>query len=228
MNTQQCKVLDREENKVIDNTQPINYGNIFDILNKGYEYCPYIINIQRQKQQVYQQSIDNMMTITTFTIQTEVGFDDILITLDKNSYMTNCCHINIKNQATTYYVPNISINYALYELLLGTLDDLYIQFYIKQNKDKIKLLEEEYDNLTDTMVETILRNLTQEEIALLSKSISVDEDIFENTIINWDWQSISENPNLTLEFIQKNYDKLSLDTLVKYNTNFLYFIQYGE
>lgn len=209
------------------NTQQFNYGNIFDILNKGYEYCPYITNIQRQKQQVYQQSIDNMMTITTFTIKTEIGFDDILISLDENTYMTNCCHINIKNQATTY-VPNISINYALYELLLGCLDNLYIQFYIKENKDKIKLLEEEYDNLTDTMVETILRNLTQEEIALLSKSISVDEDIFENTIINWDWQSISENPNLTLEFIQKNYDKLSLDTLVKYNTNFLYFIQYGE
>lgn len=202
--------------------------NIFDVLNKGYEHLEYIKNVQKEEEQVYQQSIDNMMTITTFTITTQVGFDDILITLDKGTYMPNNCHINIKNREITY-VPNISINYALYELLLGLLDNFYMQFCLKK-KDKIKLLEEDFDTLSDTMLQSILNQLTATEIENLSKNHNINERIFEvsKDTINWNWLNISANPNLSLGFIRRNYNDLCLNTVVGYNNKFVDFIQNGE
>ena len=213
-----------EEKKITIN----GMENIFDVLNKGYEHLDYIKNVQKEEEQVYQQSIYNMMTITTFTITTQVGFDDILITLDKGTYMPNNCHINIKNREITY-VPNISINYALYELLLGLLDNFYMQFCLKK-KDKIKLLEEDFETLTDTMLQSILSQLTATEIENLSKNHNINERIFEvsKDTINWNWLNISANPNLSLGFIRRNYNDLCLNTVVGYNNKFVDFIQNGE
>lgn len=202
--------------------------NIFDVLNKGYEHLEYITNIQKEEVQSYQQSIGNTMTITTFTITTQIGFDDILITLDKGTYMPNYCHINIKNREITY-VPNICINYALYELLLGFLDNFYMQFCLTK-KDKIKLLEDDFESLTDTMLQSILSQLTATEIENLSNNHDINEHIFEvsKDTITWNWLNISANPNLSLEFIKKNYNKLCLNTVVANNNKFVDFIQYAE
>ena len=202
--------------------------NIFDVLNKGYEHLEYITNIEKEEKQVYQQLIGNTMTITTFTITTQVGFDDILITLDKGTYMQNCCHINIRSRNISY-VPNIGINYALYELLLGLFDNFYMQFCLTK-KDKIKLLEEDFDTLSDTMLQSILSQLTATEIENLSKNHNINERIFEvsKDTINWNWLNISENPNLSLGFIRRNYNDLCLNTVVGYNNKFVDFIQNGE
>ena len=213
-----------EEKKITIN----GMENIFDVLNKGFEQLDYIKNVQKEEEQVYQQSIGNTMTITTFTITTQVGFDDILITLDKGTYMQNCCNINIRSRNISY-VPNISINYALYELLLGLLDNFYMQFCLTK-KDKIKLLEEDFDTLSDTMLQSILSQLTATEIENLSKNHNINERIFEvsKDTIDWNWLNISENPNLSLGFIRRNYNYLCLNTVVGYNNKFVDFIQNGE
>ena len=202
--------------------------NIFDVLNRGYEHLEYITNIHKEEKQEYNQTFGNTMTITTFTINTQVGFDDILITLYKNTYMQNCCHINIKNRNISY-VPNIGINYALYELLLGLLDNFYMQFCLTK-KDKIKILEEDFDTLNDTMILNILNQLTATEIANLSKNHNINERIFEvsKDTINWNWVNISTNPNLSVEFIRRNYNYLYLNIVVGYNNEFVHFLQNGE
>ena len=202
--------------------------NIFDVLNRGYEHLEYITNIHKEEKQEYNQTFGNTMTITTFTINTQVGFDDILITLYKNTYMQNCCHINIKNRNISY-VPNIGINYALYELLLGLLDNFYMQFCLTK-KDKIKILEEDFDTLNDTMILNILNQLTATEIENLSKNHDINERIFEvsKDTINWNWVNISTNPNLSVEFIRRNYNYLYLNIVVGYNNEFVHFLQNGE
>jgi hypothetical protein len=201
--------------------------NIFDILNEGYEHISYIKNVEKNKKQVYQPSIGNMETITTFTITTEVSFDDMIITLSCGTYMENCCHINIKNPQIQY-TPNIAINKALHNLLLGALDNLYLQFCITK-KDKSSVLEDEFDILTDNMIIGILNQLNKTEIAELSKNHYLNERIYEVAPnIKWNWLDISENPNLSVDFIQRNYNKLCLNTLMKHNVQFNNFIRLGK
>ncbi len=203
--------------------------NIFDILNEGYEHISYIKNVEKNKKQVYLHPIDNMMTITTFTITTDVGFDNIVITLSCGTYMENSCHINITiNNEQTIYTPNIAINKALHNLLLGALDNFYLQFCLTK-KDKISVLEDEFDILTDNMIISILNQLNETEIAELSKHHYINERIYEVAPnIQWNWLDISENPNLSVDFIQRNYNKLCLNTLMKHNVQFNNFIRLGK
>ena len=201
--------------------------NIFDVLNKGYEHLEYIKNVQKEEVQSYQSSIG--MTITTFTITTDVGFDNVIISLSCGTYMENYCHINININDQMQYTPNITINKVLYNLLLGVLNNFYLQFCLTK-KDKIKMLEEDFELLNDTMLQSILTQLTAPEIENLSKNHDINERIFEvsKDTINWNWLSISENPNLSLEFIRRNYSHLYLNTLAECNKNFIDFIEYRE
>ena len=201
--------------------------NIFDVLNKGYEHLEYIKNVQKEEVQSYQLSIG--MTITTFTITTDVGFDNVIISLSCGTYMENYCHINININDQMQYTPNITINKALYNLLLGVLDNFYLQFCLTK-KDKIKILEEDFELLNDTMLQSILTQLTATEIENLSKNYNINERIFEvsKDTINWDWVNISANPNLSVEFIRRNYNYLYLNIVVGYNNEFVHFLQNGE
>ena len=201
--------------------------NIFDVLNKGYEHLEYIKNIHKEEIQKYQLTIG--MTITTFTITTDVGFDNVIITLSCGTYMENYCHINININNQMQYTPNITINKALYNLLLNFLDNFYMQFCLTK-KDKIKMLEEDFDTLNDTMILNILNQLTATEIENLSKNHDINERIFEvsKDTINWNWVNISTNPNLSVEFIRRNYNYLYLTIVVQYNNEFVHFLQNGE
>ena len=66
------------------------------------------------------------------------------------------------------------------------------------------------------MLQSILTQLTATEIENLSKNYNINERIFEvsKDTINWDWVNISANPNLSVEFIRRNYNYLYLNIVV--------------
>ena len=92
------------------------------------------------------------------------------------------------------------------------------------------MLEEDFDTLNDTMILNILNQLTATEIENLSKNHDINERIFEvsKDTINWNWVNISTNPNLSVEFIRRNYNYLYLTIVVQYNNEFVHFLQNGE
>jgi hypothetical protein len=105
--------------------------------------------------------------------------------------------------------------------------------YIKNvEKNKKQVYQPSIGNMetiTDNMIIGILNQLNKTEIAELSKNHYLNERIYEVAPnIKWNWLDISENPNLSVDFIQRNYNKLCLNTLMKHNVQFNNFIRLGK